>query len=138
MPGQAPNVVLVEDDEVDVLNFRRACARKALDVGLYVASDGIEALELLRGNKLPRERRVVLLDLNLPRMGGIAMLHELRADPALRSTPVVVLTTSGEDRDLRAAYELNAAGYLIKPAESSDFRELVAALIGYWSWAELP
>jgi CheY-like chemotaxis protein len=137
MPGPRPNVVLIEDDEIDVINFKRACAKNGIDFDLHLAADGIEGLELLRGDRLPRERRLVLLDLNLPRMGGLEMLRELRGDPALRSTPVVVLTTSGEERDLRAAYELNAAGYLIKPSASSDFVHLVAALARYWSLTEL-
>jgi CheY-like chemotaxis protein len=138
MPGPSPNIVLVEDDEIDVINFRRACAKSNVDVELYVASDGIEGLELLRSERIPRTRRLVLLDLNLPRMGGIEMLRELRDDPALRSTPVVVLTTSGEERDLSAAYELNVAGYLLKPSEASDFANVVEAIARYWSLAEMP
>jgi CheY-like chemotaxis protein len=137
MPGPRPNVVLVEDDEIDIINFQRACKKNQLDLDLHLAADGIEGLELLRGNRLPRERRLVLLDLNLPRMSGLEMLRELRSDPALRSIPVVVLTTSGEERDLRAAYDLNAAGYLIKPSVSSEFVDLVAALARYWSLTEL-
>jgi CheY-like chemotaxis protein len=138
MPGPRPNIVLVEDDEIDVMNFQRACAKNKVDLDLHLAADGIEGLELLRGDRLPREKRLVLLDLNLPRMGGLEMLRELRSDPALRSTPVVVLTTSGQERDLHEAYELNAAGYLIKPSDSTDFIDLVATLTRYWSLTELP
>lgn len=132
------NILLVDDDEIDVLNVRRAFERAGIDCPLTVASNGLEALELLRSGELPHERRLVLLDLNMPLMNGIELLRELRADPSLRSTPVVVLTTSGEERDRRAAYELNAAGYLIKPVHFADFVRCIEAFYRYWSEMELP
>lgn len=132
------NVLLVEDDEVDVMNVRRAFTTNHIVNPLYVASNGVEALEMLRSGEVPRMRRLVLLDLNMPRMTGIEFLRELRNDPGLSRTPVVVLTTSAADRDRTDAYDLNVAGYLVKPVTFVDFCELMATLNKYWSLVELP
>jgi CheY-like chemotaxis protein len=74
----------------------------------------------------------------MPRMNGIEFLRELRKDPALHSTPVVVLTTSNDERDKVEAYNLNVAGYLLKPVTFVNFVEVMAALNKYWTLVELP
>ena len=132
------NILLVEDDEVDVLNVRRAFQKNHIANPLFVASNGLEALEQLRGNMIPRERRIVLLDLNMPKMNGIEFLREVRQDQALKHTPVVVLTTSNDERDRIEAYNLNVAGYLLKPVTFSNFCEVMTALNKYWALVELP
>ena len=132
------NILLVEDDQVDVMNVKRAFERNRILNPLQVASDGIEALEMLRNGTVPASRRIILLDLNMPRMNGIEFLRELRNDPELRPTPVVVLTTSNDERDRVEAYKLNVAGYLLKPVTFINFVELMAALNKYWSLVELP
>ena len=132
------NILLVEDDEVDVMNVRRAFEKNRILNPLYVAADGVEALEALRSAKVPADRRMVLLDLNMPRMNGIEFLRALRADPQLHMIPVVVLTTSNDDRDRIEAYNLNVAGYLLKPVTFVNFVELMATLNKYWSLVELP
>ena len=132
------NILLVEDDEVDVMNVRRAFQKNHIANPLFVATNGVEALELLRGGSVPRERRMVLLDLNMPRMNGIEFLRELRRDPELHVTPVVVLTTSNDERDRIEAYDLNVAGYLLKPVTFSNFCEVMATLNKYWALVELP
>jgi CheY-like chemotaxis protein len=138
MNAQSLNILLVEDDEVDVLNVRRAFTKNHIMNPLVVAGDGIEALEMLRGGKVPKGRRLILLDLNMPRMNGIEFLRELRQDPELRSTPVVVLTTSNDDRDKIDAYNLNVAGYLVKPVTFENFCDVMVALNKYWTLVELP
>ena len=132
------NILLVEDDDVDVMNVRRAFQKNHIANPLFVATNGVEALELLRGGSVPRERRMVLLDLNMPRMNGIEFLRELRRDPELHVTPVVVLTTSNDERDRIEAYDLNVAGYLLKPVTFSNFCEVMATLNKYWALVELP
>jgi CheY-like chemotaxis protein len=132
------NILLVEDDEVDVLNVRRAFQKSHIANPLFVASNGVEALEQLRGQTIPRDRRLILLDLNMPKMNGIEFLTELRKDPTLKSTPVVVLTTSNDERDRIEAYNLNVAGYLLKPVTFSNFCDVMAALNKYWALVELP
>ena len=132
------NILLVEDDQVDVMNVKRAFDRNRISNPLFVAGDGVAALEMLRAGKVPGERRLVLLDLNMPRMNGIEFLRELRADKDLHLTPVVVLTTSDDERDKIDAYNLNVAGYLLKPVTFVNFVETMAALNKYWALVELP
>jgi CheY-like chemotaxis protein len=132
------NILLVEDDAVDVMNVKRSFERNHVSNPLFVAGNGIEALQMLRGDEVPRERRLVLLDLNMPKMNGIEFLQELRADPDLASTPVVVLTTSNDDQDKIDAYNLNVAGYLLKPVTFTSFCERMATLNKYWTLVEMP
>jgi CheY-like chemotaxis protein len=138
MSDKLLNILLVEDDEVDVMNIRRAFKKGNISNPLFVAGNGLEALEMLRGGELPRTRRLVLLDLNMPRMNGIEFLRELRADPELSPTPVVVLTTSDAERDKVEAYNLHVAGYLLKPVTFSNFCETMASLNKYWALVEMP
>ena len=138
MSGKLLNILLVEDDELDVMNIKRAFERNKIANPLYVAGNGIEALELLRAGEVPEERRLILLDLNMPRMNGIEFLRELRQDPVLRLTPVVVLTTSDDERDRVEAYNLNVAGYILKPVTFVNFAEAMATLNKYWTLVEMP
>ena len=138
MDDRRLNILLVEDDELDVMNVQRAFRKNNILNPLYVAGNGLEALEVLRGDAMPKDRRLILLDLNMPKMGGIEFLRELRADPDLRATTVVVLTTSDEERDKVKAYDLNVAGYILKPVTLAAFIEIMAALNKYWSVNELP
>lgn len=137
------NILLVEDDEVDIMNVKRAFKKYNITNPLFLAGDGIEALAMLREKDdqppvVPATRRLVLLDLNMPKMGGIEFLHELRSDSALRLTPVVVLTTSNQDRDRVEAYNLNVAGYILKPVTFVNFAETMIALNKYWAICEMP
>lgn len=132
------NILLLEDDEVDVMNVRRAFQKNNITNPLFVARDGVDALEMLRSGSVPGERRLILLDLNMPRMNGIEFLRELRADPDLAPTPVVVLTTSDDERDRVNAYDLNVAGYILKPVTFGNFVEVMAALNKYWTLVEMP
>jgi CheY-like chemotaxis protein len=137
-PEKLLNILLVEDDDVDVMNVRRAFQKNHITNPLFVATNGVDALEQLRGGKIPRDRRIVLLDLNMPQMNGIEFLREIRRDPELNLMPVVVLTTSNDERDRIEAYNLNVAGYLLKPVTFSNFCEVMAALNKYWALVELP
>ena len=132
------NILLVEDDEIDVMTVRRAFRKNNITNPLKVAGDGIEALEMLRNGEIPLANRIILLDINMPRMDGIEFLRELRADPELSSTTVVVLTTSNEDRDRVHAYELNVAGYILKPVTFVSFVESMTMLNKYWTLMEFP
>ena len=138
MNNQFLNILLVEDDEIDVMNVKRAFQKNHIANPLFVAENGLEALEKLRNGEVPQGRRIVLLDLNMPKMNGIEFLRELRNDPALAATPVIVLTTSNNDRDKIEAYNLNVAGYLVKPVTFGEFSELMVTLNKYWTLVELP
>ncbi|MGD1910986.1 MAG: response regulator [Rivularia sp. (in: cyanobacteria)] len=137
------NILLVEDDEVDIMNVERAFKKVNILNPLFIAHNGLEALNMLRGKEnspaeVPYERRLILLDLNMPKMGGIEFLQHLRNDDKLKAIPVVVLTTSNQDRDLVEAYNLNVAGYLLKPVQFSHFVKLMETLNKYWSLSEMP
>jgi len=136
------NLLLVDDDAVDVKNVERAFQKNNLANSLYVASNGLEALAMLRGkgpmSKVPAQRCLILLDLNMPKMGGIEFLRELRADDNLRAIPVIVLTTSDEDSDKVKAYNLNVAGYILKPLMLAKFVEAIATLNQYWMLNAMP
>jgi CheY-like chemotaxis protein len=136
------NILLVEDDEVDVMNVRRAFKKNNITSPLYRAANGIEALTMLRCHKElttdPQRRLLILLDLNMPKMGGLEFLKELRADPNLHHLPVVILSTSNQDEDLISAYQYNVAGYMIKPINFSQFVEKIEILNRYWLSSEMP
>jgi len=135
------HILLVDDDEVDVMNVQRAFRKNNIVNPLYIAHNGLEALDLLRGTsgeKIPSERRLVLLDLNMPKMNGLEFLREVRSDAALHALTVIVLTTSDDERDKVEAYNLNVAGYILKPVTFGAFVEAMATLNKYWAINELP
>jgi CheY-like chemotaxis protein len=132
------NILLVEDDQVDVMNVKRAFDKNHIANPLYVATDGVDALQMLRSGAIPDERRIILLDLNMPKMSGLEFLRELRTDPTLQSIPVIVLTTSNDERDKIEAYNLNVAGYLLKPVTFVNFVDVMGTLNKYWTLVELP
>ncbi len=134
-------LLLVEDDDVDAEGVERALRKAGVDNPVERAIGGIEALARLRGKDgkppLPRPY-LILLDLNMPRMDGIAFLDELRADPALSDSVVFVLTTSDADRDKVRAYQAHVAGYMLKSRVGARFVNLVDLLNPYWQYIELP
>lgn len=136
------SLLLVEDDEVDVMNVMRAFKKNQITNPVHVAGNGLQALAKLRGSdgeeKLNPKPKIILLDINMPKMNGIEFLKELRNDPELRSISVFVLTTSDEEKDRMAAYDLNVAGYILKPVEPDKFMVAVKTLDVFWSLIELP
>ena len=127
------NLLVVDDDTIDLMTVKRGLVRAGIAHRLCEAKDGVEALALLRSGQMPAARRLVLLDLKLPRMGGLEFLEELRADPALASTPVVIITTSCHERDRREAHRLHVAGYFVKSLDFASFVELLIIIDRYWS-----
>ncbi len=136
------NILLVEDDRVDVMNVQRSFKKANITNPLFIANNGLEALEILRNEsaliQMPSFRRLVLLDLNMPKMGGIDFLRALRADSKLKATTVIVLTTSNQERDRIEAFNFNVAGYILKPVTFASFAEVMAALNRYWTLCEIP
>ncbi|NND99145.1 MAG: response regulator, partial [Pirellulaceae bacterium] len=127
METQPVTLLVVDDDEVDAQGIERAFRKQKIANPLVFATDGIEALKILRGDDGPTVHRpfLILLDLNMPRMGGLEFLGELRADERLRDSIVFVLTTSDADQDKIAAYEKNVAGYIVKARAGDDFLKLL-------------
>jgi CheY-like chemotaxis protein len=131
-------LLLAEDDEVDVMNIQRALEKLGLPYPLHVARDGQEALDELRSGRVPRERLLVILDLYMPRLGGLETLQAIRNDPELTSLPVVLLTTSQDEQVKLDAYHLNVAGYLRKPFDRLELGHQLEVLCNYWSAIEMP
>lgn len=134
-PGKAINILLVEDNEPDVVLTQEAFKEAKISNSLYVAEDGVEAMDFLhkRGKYADAPRPdLVLLDLNLPRKDGRAVLQEIKADPNLTSIPVVVLTTSADERDVIRAYTSHANCYIVKPVDFLQFMNIVRSIEGFW------
>jgi CheY-like chemotaxis protein len=134
-------ILLVDDDEIDVIAIRRSFWQLKIANPLVVARNGLEARSILRGDNGKAKLRtpyLVLLDLDMPRMGGIAFLDELRRDPELRRTLVFVMTSSAAEQDRARAYERNVAGYLMKPASGEGLTRAISALECYWRAIEFP
>jgi len=134
-PARPMEILLVEDNPGDVRLTREALKDGEVASRLSVAPDGVEALRFLRREGpyagTPRPD-VVLLDLNLPRKDGWEVLEEVRRDPALREIPVVVLTSSDAERDVAAAYALQASRYFTKPADLDQFVAVVRWVEAFW------
>lgn len=133
-------IFLVEDNPADAKLFRLALTGASRD-SLAVATDGEEAVVRLREmvNRDPAPPNLVVLDLNIPRLDGRAVLREMKKDPRLRLLPVVVLTHSTDTSDVDAAYKEYASCYVVKPLDLREFREIVRALEHFWtSIARLP
>ena len=140
MTDKAIDILLVEDDAVDVMTVQRAFKKSKVANPLHVASNGLDALEMLRSSQsvIHPSRRLILLDLNMPKMNGIEFLKELRQDPNLLQPPVIVLTTSDQEKDRVEAYNLHVAGYIVKPVTFAKFVKVVEALNQFWTLCEFP
>jgi CheY-like chemotaxis protein len=130
-------ILLVEDDDIDAKIVERAFSKLRIANPIVRAKNGLIALELLK-NGAVSQPYIILLDLNMPMMGGLEMLEELRADDHLKASLVFVLTTSKDDEDKIAAYAKNIAGYILKEKLQHNFDDLVQLLDYYWRIVELP
>ncbi|MFV5695856.1 response regulator [Flavobacterium sp. LB3P122] len=136
MTQRLVNILLVEDDEVDVMNVKRAFSKNNIKNPLFVAGNGVEALEMLNDKIIPLPK-IIILDINMPKMNGIEFLKVLREDETLKNISVFVMTTSNEDSDKIKAYNLNVAGYILKPLSFEKFVVSVSTLNNFWQLCEL-
>lgn len=132
---KALDILLIEDDEVDVMNVERSFRKNNIQHRLRHAPDGMQALEMLR-SRVMNLPHVILLDINMPRMGGLEFLRELRADPALKSITVFIMSTSSNSFDKETAYRYNVAGYIVKPLSAEKFNQSIAKLVAFWEICE--
>jgi CheY-like chemotaxis protein len=135
MPDNDAVILLVEDDRVDIMTVQRALKKIDVSNPLYVARTGVEALQMLRGDGVPVIEplpSLILLDLNLPKMGGIEFLKELRADPMLRALQVIVLTSSNEPSDRAAAFQYEVDDYIVKPHSFGAFSNAMSIILSDW------
>jgi CheY-like chemotaxis protein len=139
MTEKLRTILLVEDDDVDIMNIQRAFQKNQMNNPIHIARDGVEALEMLsgaRGEKVIPQ--IILLDINMPKMGGLEFLKNLRADDKLKAISVFILTTSAQESDKMEAHNLNVAGYILKQLSFESFLETISVLNKFWSLCELP
>ena len=133
MTGTISPILLVEDNPMDVDLTKRALARHRVANPVVVARDGEEALAYLprweAGESLPV---VILLDLHLPKVDGLQVLRRIKSHPQFCTIPIVVLTTSSEDRDMQTAYQLGANSYIVKSVDFDKFMQVVEQIDLYW------
>jgi CheY-like chemotaxis protein len=136
--ADAPIILLIEDNFAHAELMIRCLEDNGITRGVYHVSDGESALQYLRRQgdysdpgKSPRPH-VILLDLRLPKIDGLTVMTEIRSSPNLTNLPIVVLTTSKRDEDLRGAYEQHANSYLVKPIDFEKFTQMIEIIGCYW------
>jgi CheY-like chemotaxis protein len=125
------NVLLVEDDFLDIMSVQRTFKKAGVHHNLIVAKNGVEALEMLRGEgteKIDPKPLVILLDINMPKMNGIEFLQAIRNDSQFRDIEVFMTTTSEEEQDQEAARRLNVRGYIVKPLSFESFEKASSSM----------
>jgi CheY-like chemotaxis protein len=130
-------ILLVEDDDADAIITRRALSDLKVANKLVHKVDGEDGMEYLREKANPRPC-AILLDINMPRMNGLDFLAAMKADESLKGIPVIMLTTSEADKDVRRSYDLGAAGYIVKPCDFREFVEAMKTMNMYWNLCRMP
>jgi two-component system response regulator len=135
---EAVDILLVEDSDADAEMIVRSLRKGNLVNQVFRVRDGVEALEFIFREGEYRERRsgnpkLILLDVKMPRLGGIDVLRKLKSEESTKVIPVVMLTSSAEDRDIQESYHLGVNSYLVKPVNFSEFTNVVAQVGLYWA-----
>ncbi len=130
-------ILLVEDDDVDAIGIIRSFSQHRIANNIVRARHGAEAIELLDADKV-MSPFIILLDLNMPTMGGIEFLAHLRQHPKHKEAIVFVLTTSSDEHDISEGYQNHIAGYFVKNETGESFHKIVELLDGYWKIVHLP
>ena len=125
---------MVEDNPGDIRLIKEAFKDTDISYDITVAKDGMEALEILedRIKNSSRMPNLITLDLNLPRMDGIELLKEIKRDERLKAIPIIILTTSHKEEDIRETYQHNVNAYLTKPAELDQYTEIIQSIQDFW------
>lgn len=132
------SILLVDDDDIDAMAVERCVCKLKLSITIYRARNGLQALEMLRDGQTIKHPYIILLDLNMPIMGGVQFLHKLREDETLKRSIVFVLTTSSVDEDRVAAYNENVAGYIVKTDAKDGLNNIIKMLDCYSDIVLLP
>jgi two-component system, response regulator len=141
---QEVEILMIEDNKNDIELALRALAKRNLANKVFVVKDGAEALEFIfatgkyTGRDIKKKPKVILLDLKLPKVNGLEVLRKIKADEEMKLIPVVILTSSNEERDMIESYKLGANSYITKPMNFDKFAEIVATLGFYWLLVNQP
>jgi len=130
-------ILLVEDDSVDAMMVSRALKELEVPNKLIHHENGENALDYLK-TKGSENPCIILLDLNMPRMGGLEFLEIVKNDERLKTIPVIILTTSSELQDRLSSFSYSVAGYMVKPINYDEFVEMMKSISNYWSHSESP
>ncbi len=132
-----PIILIADDDPDDRLMIREAFAERCQDSRLCFAHDGVQLMRILNGEASPDKScgypALILLDLNMPLKDGREALREIKSSPRLRTIPTIVMTTSGNDDDIRHCYDAGANSYIVKPSSYSGLLDVVSSLTSYWT-----
>ncbi|MCV2402533.1 response regulator [Marinomonas sp. C2222] len=131
------SLLVVEDDDIDFMTIQRSFAKMKIANPLIRAIDGVEALNILMSGEVSKPF-IVLLDLNMPRMGGHELLNSIRSTEGIADTVIFILTSSADEKDILKSYQYNVAGYFVKEEAGQGFLEILSLLNGYWRIACLP
>ncbi|TCI92623.1 response regulator [Tenacibaculum sp. M341] len=128
------NILFVDDDEVERMKFSRVCKKSDHHLSVTEAKNGEEALNKLKNTSLSQ---LIFLDLNMPKMNGIEFLEILKSDEQLKYIPIIILTSSDNNKDLKKCYELGIAGYIVKPVRYEEYINHISKTLDYWTSNEL-
>jgi CheY-like chemotaxis protein len=140
MSDQTVNILLVEDDYLDIMNVERELGKINITHPIHVARNGREALNMLRGEgaeKITPAPKVILLDINMPKMNGLEFLTEMRRDPEFSHIPVFIMTTSNDETDRLTAQRLHVQGYIVKPLSFDNFNKSNSSLDSFSLFLDL-
>ncbi|MFL9845017.1 response regulator [Flavobacterium rhizosphaerae] len=129
------NILLIEDDAIEVMKFKRVVSTMKLQHKIIEANNGEDALTILKEKEIIPD--IIILDLNMPKINGIEFLGILKADDVLKYLPSIILTTSGNYKDVMECYRLGIAGYVLKPLKYEDYVDRVTRILEYWSINEV-
>lgn len=139
-PERQISVLLVEDNPGDVRLIREAFRSLSIDPSIHVVTDGVDAIDYLRGSDRGFDiPDLIILDLSLPRKSGLEVLAEIKATPEIRQIPVLILSSSAADADVRKSYDLHANSYIVKPADLTQVMTVIKSVSDFWmSTVRLP
>jgi CheY-like chemotaxis protein len=129
------NILLIEDDAIEVMKFNRVLSTLNIKHKILEANNGEEAIKILKEKETVPD--IIVLDLNMPKINGIEFLRILKSDDYLKYIPAIILTTSGNHKDVLECYRIGIAGYLIKPLKYDEYVKRITKLVEYWSANEL-
>jgi len=138
---QPMSILLVEDDEVDQMIIKRSFRDNKVLNPLFCANNGEEALAMLNGDGMEKPfpfPKIVLCDLNMPKMGGLELVKKIRNNPDLKKLAIFILTTSSSEEEIAEAARQNVAGYIVKPVTFDSFRNAMKTLNTFWTLCEFP
>lgn len=128
------HILLIEDHTIEVLKFKKTVSYSEIEHTISEAQDAASALEILEASNLPD---LILLDLNMPKMNGKEFLTILKKNKRLRHIPIVILTTSDNQKDLEECFSIGISGYVLKPLKYKDYQAKIESVLQYWSINEL-